>query len=54
MQYFIYNYSNCEGGQEKYIDYLAAEFKKDNKELKIIKKKPNLKNFLIPHNYPIN
>ena len=52
MRYFIYNYSNCEGGQEKYIDYLAAEFKKDKKELKIIKKKPNLKNFLLPHNYP--
>ena len=40
------------GGAENVVATLSNYWVNDNKELKIIKKKPNLKNFLLPHNYP--
>ena len=50
--FFIYNFSNTDGGQEKYIDYLEEEFKKNKIKLYVIKEVPSINNFLSPKNYP--
>ncbi len=50
--FFIYNFSNTSGGQEKYIDYLEEEFRKNKIKLHVIKRLPSIKNLLFPINYP--
>tara|TARA_B100002051_G_C16665125_1_gene601320 strand:+ start:249 stop:1259 length:1011 start_codon:yes stop_codon:yes gene_type:complete len=52
VYFFIYNFSKVNGGQEKYIEYLANEFKRHNINLSIIKQKPTLSAIFRPVNYP--
>tara|TARA_B100000242_G_scaffold289758_1_gene260057 strand:- start:621 stop:1622 length:1002 start_codon:yes stop_codon:yes gene_type:complete len=49
---YIYNFSNTYGGQEKFIDYLQTEFKKNKIKLIVLKNKPGIRSFFKPINYP--